>query len=209
MSIPTCLAYNNERQPTQPSFQNRKMLPTATSSSHPLPPPHHQPPPTQQDEDSKTHRILHPLYPQVFDQTPNKSPNHLSALQLVRRHLPLALYGKITHCESIRLSIIPTSGWTSSSRRVERSSTTSLTSETCSRVHKEDCWMLRTRWGLAETSLGGLKNEGEHTFTVRAFPWRWRSYLSFLHNSTQDMYIFFAGAIFTFFCFYLIWRYLG
>ncbi|EPQ57618.1 V-snare-domain-containing protein [Gloeophyllum trabeum ATCC 11539] len=28
-------------------------------------------------------------------------------------------------------------------------------------------------------------------------------------RSTQDMYIFFAGAIFTFFCFYLIWRYLG
>ncbi|KAF8919776.1 hypothetical protein CPB85DRAFT_720328 [Mucidula mucida] len=28
-------------------------------------------------------------------------------------------------------------------------------------------------------------------------------------RSTQDMYIFIAGAIFTFFCFYLIWRYLG
>ncbi|KAI8975913.1 V-snare-domain-containing protein [Trametes punicea] len=28
-------------------------------------------------------------------------------------------------------------------------------------------------------------------------------------RSTQDMYIFFAGAIFTFICFYLIWRYLG
>ncbi|KAK0454911.1 golgi SNAP receptor complex member bos1 [Armillaria borealis] len=28
-------------------------------------------------------------------------------------------------------------------------------------------------------------------------------------RSTQDMYIFFAGAVFTFFCFYLIWRYLG
>ncbi|KAJ6587030.1 golgi SNAP receptor complex member bos1 [Mycena vulgaris] len=28
-------------------------------------------------------------------------------------------------------------------------------------------------------------------------------------RSTQDMYIFGAGAIFTFFCFYLIWRYLG
>ncbi|KAF5370821.1 hypothetical protein D9758_001982 [Tetrapyrgos nigripes] len=28
-------------------------------------------------------------------------------------------------------------------------------------------------------------------------------------RSTQDMYIFFAGAIFTFFCFYLIWHYLG
>jgi len=27
--------------------------------------------------------------------------------------------------------------------------------------------------------------------------------------STQDMYIFWAGAVFTFFCFYLIWRYLG
>ncbi|EMD37541.1 hypothetical protein CERSUDRAFT_114180 [Gelatoporia subvermispora B] len=28
-------------------------------------------------------------------------------------------------------------------------------------------------------------------------------------RSTQDMYIFFAGAIFTFVCFYFIWRYLG
>ncbi|CDO75770.1 hypothetical protein BN946_scf185039.g6 [Trametes cinnabarina] len=28
-------------------------------------------------------------------------------------------------------------------------------------------------------------------------------------RSTQDMYIFFAGAVFTFVCFYLIWRYLG
>ncbi|THV02359.1 golgi SNAP receptor complex member bos1 [Dendrothele bispora CBS 962.96] len=28
-------------------------------------------------------------------------------------------------------------------------------------------------------------------------------------RSTQDMYIFIAGAIFTFFCFYLIWHYLG
>lgn len=28
-------------------------------------------------------------------------------------------------------------------------------------------------------------------------------------RSTQDMYIFLAGAVFTFFCFYLIWRYLG
>ncbi|KAF9012426.1 golgi SNAP receptor complex member bos1 [Cyathus striatus] len=28
-------------------------------------------------------------------------------------------------------------------------------------------------------------------------------------RSTQDMYIFFGGAIFTFFCFYLIWHYLG
>ncbi|KAF7321668.1 Protein transport protein BOS1 [Mycena kentingensis (nom. inval.)] len=28
-------------------------------------------------------------------------------------------------------------------------------------------------------------------------------------RSTQDMYIFFAGAIFTFFMFYLIWKYLG
>ncbi|PCH43487.1 V-snare-domain-containing protein [Wolfiporia cocos MD-104 SS10] len=28
-------------------------------------------------------------------------------------------------------------------------------------------------------------------------------------RSTQDMYIFFGGAVFTFFCFYLIWRYLG
>ncbi|KAL0956482.1 hypothetical protein HGRIS_002628 [Hohenbuehelia grisea] len=28
-------------------------------------------------------------------------------------------------------------------------------------------------------------------------------------RSTQDMYIFVAGAIFTFFCFYLIWKYLG
>jgi len=28
-------------------------------------------------------------------------------------------------------------------------------------------------------------------------------------RSTQDMYIFFGGAIFTFFCFYLIWRYFG
>ncbi|KAH9911840.1 V-snare-domain-containing protein [Fomitopsis serialis] len=28
-------------------------------------------------------------------------------------------------------------------------------------------------------------------------------------RSTQDMYIFLAGAIFTFVCFYLIWRYLG
>lgn len=27
--------------------------------------------------------------------------------------------------------------------------------------------------------------------------------------STQDTYIFFAGAIFTFFCFWLIWHYLG
>jgi Golgi SNAP receptor complex protein 2 len=27
--------------------------------------------------------------------------------------------------------------------------------------------------------------------------------------SAQDMYIFWAGAVFTFFCFYLIWRYLG
>ncbi|KAG6832639.1 hypothetical protein H0H92_014475 [Tricholoma furcatifolium] len=28
-------------------------------------------------------------------------------------------------------------------------------------------------------------------------------------RSTQDMYIFFAGAIFTFFCFFMIWKYLG
>ncbi|KAJ7497403.1 golgi SNAP receptor complex member bos1 [Mycena latifolia] len=28
-------------------------------------------------------------------------------------------------------------------------------------------------------------------------------------RSTQDMYIFLGGAVFTFFCFYLIWRYLG
>lgn len=28
-------------------------------------------------------------------------------------------------------------------------------------------------------------------------------------RSTQDMYIFFGGALFTFFCFYLIWRYFG
>ncbi|EJD02981.1 golgi SNAP receptor complex member bos1 [Fomitiporia mediterranea MF3/22] len=28
-------------------------------------------------------------------------------------------------------------------------------------------------------------------------------------RSTQDMYIFFGGAVFTFFCFYLIWKYLG
>jgi len=28
-------------------------------------------------------------------------------------------------------------------------------------------------------------------------------------RSTQDMYIFFGGAIFTFFCFFLIWKYLG
>ncbi|KAH8078049.1 V-snare-domain-containing protein [Cristinia sonorae] len=28
-------------------------------------------------------------------------------------------------------------------------------------------------------------------------------------RSTQDMYIFYAGAIFTFFCFWLIWHYLG
>ena len=28
-------------------------------------------------------------------------------------------------------------------------------------------------------------------------------------TSTQDMYIFFAGAIFTFFCFFMIWKYLG
>ncbi|KAH7888607.1 hypothetical protein F5I97DRAFT_1950016 [Phlebopus sp. FC_14] len=28
-------------------------------------------------------------------------------------------------------------------------------------------------------------------------------------RSTQDMYIFFGGVVFTFFCFYLIWRYLG
>jgi len=28
-------------------------------------------------------------------------------------------------------------------------------------------------------------------------------------RSTQDMYIFIAGAVFTFFCFYLIWHYLG
>lgn len=28
-------------------------------------------------------------------------------------------------------------------------------------------------------------------------------------RSTQDMYIFIAGAIFTFFCFWLIWHYLG
>ncbi|KAI0656618.1 golgi SNAP receptor complex member bos1 [Cubamyces menziesii] len=28
-------------------------------------------------------------------------------------------------------------------------------------------------------------------------------------RSTQDMYIFFAGAVFTFFCFFLIWKYLG
>lgn len=27
--------------------------------------------------------------------------------------------------------------------------------------------------------------------------------------STQDMYIFFGGAVFTFFCFYLIWHYFG
>ncbi|KAJ4483299.1 golgi SNAP receptor complex member bos1 [Lentinula aciculospora] len=29
------------------------------------------------------------------------------------------------------------------------------------------------------------------------------------YNSTQDMYIFFGGAIFTFFCFFMIWEYLG
>jgi Golgi SNAP receptor complex protein 2 len=28
-------------------------------------------------------------------------------------------------------------------------------------------------------------------------------------GSTQDMYIFLGGAVFTFFCFYMIWRYLG
>jgi len=28
-------------------------------------------------------------------------------------------------------------------------------------------------------------------------------------RSTQDMYIFFGGALFTFFCFYMIWKYLG
>ncbi|KAI0253688.1 V-snare-domain-containing protein [Lactifluus subvellereus] len=28
-------------------------------------------------------------------------------------------------------------------------------------------------------------------------------------RSTQDMYIFWAGAVFTFFCFYLIWKYFG
>ena len=28
-------------------------------------------------------------------------------------------------------------------------------------------------------------------------------------SSTQDMYIFLGGAVFTFFCFYLIWSYLG
>ncbi|TCD71653.1 protein transport protein bos1 [Steccherinum ochraceum] len=28
-------------------------------------------------------------------------------------------------------------------------------------------------------------------------------------RSTQDMYIFYAGAVFTFFCFWLIWHYLG
>jgi len=28
-------------------------------------------------------------------------------------------------------------------------------------------------------------------------------------RSTQDMYIFFGGAVFTFFCFFLIWKYLG
>lgn len=28
-------------------------------------------------------------------------------------------------------------------------------------------------------------------------------------NSTQDMWIFVAGAIFTFFCFWAIWHYLG
>ncbi|KAH9976381.1 hypothetical protein BGW80DRAFT_1293359 [Lactifluus volemus] len=28
-------------------------------------------------------------------------------------------------------------------------------------------------------------------------------------RTTQDMYIFWAGALFTFFCFYLIWRYFG
>ncbi|KAI0301741.1 hypothetical protein B0F90DRAFT_1717459 [Multifurca ochricompacta] len=28
-------------------------------------------------------------------------------------------------------------------------------------------------------------------------------------RSTQDMYIFWAGVVFTFFCFYLIWKYLG
>ncbi|KAG6918715.1 hypothetical protein DXG01_012200 [Tephrocybe rancida] len=28
-------------------------------------------------------------------------------------------------------------------------------------------------------------------------------------RSTQDMYIFFAGAVFTFFCFFMIWKYLG
>ena len=28
-------------------------------------------------------------------------------------------------------------------------------------------------------------------------------------HSTQDMYIFFVGAIFTFICFFLIWKYLG
>lgn len=30
-----------------------------------------------------------------------------------------------------------------------------------------------------------------------------------LLNSTQDMWIFVAGAIFTFFCFWAIWHYLG
>lgn len=28
-------------------------------------------------------------------------------------------------------------------------------------------------------------------------------------HSTQDMYIFIVGAIFTFFCFFMIWKYLG
>jgi Golgi SNAP receptor complex protein 2 len=28
-------------------------------------------------------------------------------------------------------------------------------------------------------------------------------------RSTQDLYIFFGGAVFTFFCFFLIWKYLG
>jgi len=33
--------------------------------------------------------------------------------------------------------------------------------------------------------------------------------LSVCMYSTQDMYIFWAGVVFTFFCFYLIWSYLG
>ncbi|KAF8893970.1 golgi SNAP receptor complex member bos1 [Infundibulicybe gibba] len=37
-----------------------------------------------------------------------------------------------------------------------------------------------------------------------------RNVISWIERrSTQDMYIFIAGALFTFFCFYMIWRYLG
>lgn len=49
---------------------------------------------------------------------------------------------------------------------------------------------------------GGLSDGGEHTYLFL--------YADVDHFfSTQDMYIFFAGAAFTFFCFYMIWKYLG